>query len=84
MKTPDSKHEMEEASSLALEGGKLSSEQVQELEQLVRQNPAALVSRTKLLGYYFTECKSEQARGARRDHIGWIIQTRTPCRYCQS
>ncbi|MBA7673155.1 hypothetical protein ES703_81343 [subsurface metagenome] len=66
-----------DATMLAMEGGKLSSEEAKKLEDKLKANPNDLLSRTKLLGYYSRKrFQSDFARQARQRHIMWIIQNR--------
>jgi len=60
---------------LALEGGKLSDDEADNLEKALQGNPDDFASRMKLLGYYFgKQFKSESARKARQKHVLWVIK----------
>jgi tetratricopeptide (TPR) repeat protein len=59
---------------LALEGNRLTAEQVAVQEASVQKNPNDLAARTRLLGYYFTRQDSPANQAARAKHILWIIQ----------
>lgn len=59
----------------AMEGDKLSEEEVALLEEHVRQSPKDMLSRSRLLSYYFLRhFDSEDAARKRTDHILWIIR----------
>jgi len=60
--------------SLTAEGVRLTAEEVQLLEKQLSGNPDDIVSRTKLLGYYFGKQHQDQsARQVREKHILWLI-----------
>lgn len=70
------KEEQLDATMLAMQGRKLSNEEVKKLEEKLEANPEDLVSRAKVLGWYFgpKRFSSESARKARHKHILWLIQ----------
>jgi len=71
----DSKEERPDATTLTMQGRKLSSEEVKKLEEKLEANPEDLVSRAKVLGWYSQKrFSSESARKARHKHILWLIQ----------
>lgn len=58
-----------------LAGGQLSDTDVDALESTVRSDPADVLSRLKLLGYYFAHHRREVAWGERRaSHVLWFIE----------
>jgi hypothetical protein len=60
---------------LAMQGRKLSEEDIKELETKLQTNPEDIVSRIKLLGWYSQKRFSlESARKGRHKHILWFIQ----------
>ena len=68
-------HAKPDSTMLALEGAKLSSEEIQNLEEILQANPEDLVARAKVLGWYWrNQFLSESARKARHKHILWLIQ----------
>lgn len=71
----DSEEKRPDATMLAMQGRKLSSEEVKKLEERLIANPDDLILRTKLLGWYSDKrFFSEPARKARQKHILWLIQ----------
>jgi len=63
-----------DATSLALSGNTLTAREAKSLERRIDQNPGDVTSRTKLLGYYFTQpFQNESAREARQNHVLWLI-----------
>jgi len=71
----DSKEEEHDSRILAMQGWKLSSEEVKKLEEKLQANPEDLISRTKVLGWYSQKrFSSESACKARHKHIIWFIQ----------
>lgn len=70
-----------DAYRLAIKGGKLSSEEAQQLEEKLQKNPDDLSARTMLLGYYGRKAfESNEARTKRQKHILWIIQNHPDAR----
>jgi hypothetical protein len=60
---------------LALEGGKLFSEEAGKLEDKLKKDPDDLSSRTMLLGYYGSKAfESKDARKERQKHVLWFIR----------
>ncbi len=57
---------------LAVEGARLSADEVADLEKKLLQTPDDLAARTQLLGFYFTN-RSGEASQARVEHVVWII-----------
>jgi len=72
----DSEEKRPDATTLAMQGRKLSSEEVKKLEEKLEANPEDLASRAKVLGWYFgpKRFSSESVRKARHKHILWLIQ----------
>ncbi len=66
------------ATRLAREGRGLSAQQVNELEDRLKDTPDDLPARARLLGYYFMTAirvaGPEATRAARRRHILWLIE----------
>jgi len=61
----------------AMAGRNLSAEAARELELHVQSAPDDVDARTKLLGYYWLRSHtSDEARGARQQHILWLIRNR--------
>jgi hypothetical protein len=59
----------------AVRGGKLTADEIRELETKVAGNPEDISSRNQLLGSYMTaQSKSKEAREARQKHILWLIE----------
>lgn len=58
---------------LAMQGRRLTPEEVAELEKKVADQPADIDSRTKLLGYYFL-CRCEQP-DAEKTHQRHVLST---------
>jgi len=70
----DSKQEMCD-SMLAMQGSRLSEEDIKKLETKLQTDPEDLVSRIKVLGWYSQKRFSlESARKRRYKHILWFIQ----------
>lgn len=64
-----------DASMMALQGMRLSKEEVSQLEEHLQKEPDDLNARTKLLGYYETRQFGPDAdRPARTKHVLWVIQ----------
>ncbi len=60
--------------SLALEGGKLSVAQAEELRKHIESSPLDVEARTKLLGYYFiTGRNNEGAESIRVEQVLWLV-----------
>jgi len=73
----DVKKEQLDATMLAMQGRKLSSQEVKKLEEKLEANPEDIISRTSVLGWYLqNRFSSEPARKARQKHILWLIQNR--------
>lgn len=71
----NAKQQKLDATTLAMQGWKLSIEEVKELEEKLEANPEDLISRTKLLGWYSQKrFSSESARKGRHKHILWLIR----------
>lgn len=65
----------EDAHSLALLGGQMSSADKVLLEEQVAKNPSDVDSRTKLLGYYFIKGRQDaDSKSNRQRHIMWLIE----------
>ena len=64
----------QDAHQLAMQGRKLSTEEVAELEKEVSENPDDLDSRTILLGYYFSNRPRKAAKEAKRKHVLWLVK----------
>lgn len=62
-----------DAHSLAMAGGELTTEEADDLEKQIEQNPDDVTARTKLLGYYFAQSDSAAAR---RKHVLWFIRNK--------
>jgi len=63
-----------DATSLAIEGSRLSQEQAQQLEDTLNLAPDDLSIRTKLIGYYWGQFRSTSARKAHQQHVLWVIE----------
>ena len=62
------------AHSLAMSGRRLTAEEVESIEKRIEKNPRDIISRTKLLGYYFgKQYQNQSAREAKRKHVLWLI-----------
>ena len=73
----DAKKEQLDDSMLAMQGRKLSSQEVKKLEEKLEANPEDIISRTRVLGWYSQKrFSSEPARKERQKHILWLIQNR--------
>ena len=63
-----------DAVSLAMNGSKLTAEEVESLEKQIEKNQSDISSRTKLLGYYFhKQFQDQSAREAKQKHVLWLI-----------
>jgi hypothetical protein len=66
-----------QATSLTVDGGKLTDEQAQALEERLQAKPDDLTIRTKLLGYYMHKrFKDKGARQRHGVHALWIVEHR--------
>ena len=63
-----------DAQRIAKSGRELSAEEAESLEKRIEQNPRDVVSRTKLLDYYFLKTfQNQSASDAQRKHVLWLI-----------
>lgn len=59
---------------LAMEGKRMKAKDAQLLEEKTSEDPNDILSRTKLLGYYFRQqYKNQSAREAKQKHVLWLI-----------
>lgn len=66
---------LSKARDVASEGSKLSAQEVNELENLLRLSPHDMETRSKLLGYYLTrQFESNDYRDRRSKHVLWVIE----------
>jgi tetratricopeptide (TPR) repeat protein len=60
---------------LVMQGQRLASEEIAELEETVAGQPADIGTRTKLLGYYFFIGRQDSdAEQSRQRHVLWLIE----------
>lgn len=59
---------------LAMNGSRLTTEEVESLEKQIEKDPNDITSRTILLGYYFRkQYQDKSAREAKQKHVLWLI-----------
>ncbi len=59
---------------LTMTGSTLKAKEAESLEKRIERNPHDVVSRTRLLGYYFGRQFQDQSDRARRQkHIVWLV-----------